>query len=30
MITNISLVTVWCMDQDKARDFYGTRSALER
>jgi catechol 2,3-dioxygenase-like lactoylglutathione lyase family enzyme len=22
MITNISLVTVYCLDQDKARDFY--------
>ena len=22
MITNISLVTVWCLDQAKARDFY--------
>ena len=22
MITNISLVTVFCLDQDKARDFY--------
>jgi catechol 2,3-dioxygenase-like lactoylglutathione lyase family enzyme len=22
MITNISLVTVWCIDQTKARDFY--------
>jgi catechol 2,3-dioxygenase-like lactoylglutathione lyase family enzyme len=22
MITNVSLVTVWCLDQDAARDFY--------
>jgi len=22
MITNVSLVTVYCLDQDKARDFY--------
>ena len=22
MITNISIVTVYCLDQDKARDFY--------
>ncbi len=22
MISNISLVTVYCLDQDKARDFY--------
>src|SRR5688500_7462037 len=22
MLTNISLVTVYCLDQDKARDFY--------
>jgi catechol 2,3-dioxygenase-like lactoylglutathione lyase family enzyme len=22
MITNVSLVTVWCLDQDKAKEFY--------
>jgi catechol 2,3-dioxygenase-like lactoylglutathione lyase family enzyme len=29
MITNISLVTVWCMDQDKARDFYVNNLGFE-
>ena len=30
MITNISLVTVYCLDQDKARDFYVDVLGFER
>jgi len=30
MITNISLVTVYCLDQDKARDFYVDLLGFER
>lgn len=29
MITNISLVTVWCLDQDKTRDFYVDKLGFE-
>jgi catechol 2,3-dioxygenase-like lactoylglutathione lyase family enzyme len=29
MITNISLVTVWCLDQDEARDFYVDKLGFE-
>jgi catechol 2,3-dioxygenase-like lactoylglutathione lyase family enzyme len=29
MITNISLVTVYCLDQDQARDFYVSKLGFE-
>lgn len=29
MITNISLVTIFCLDQDQARDFYVSKLGFE-